>query len=270
MIIQIFSLLVLLFFTYYPTFIWMYDRWTAVDSYYSHGFLVPFVVAYLIFSKKAEIKNQVISSAPNGLVLFIAGIVIHLISRWLQVGFLSGFSLLPVFFGISLYLWGKSITRTISFPLAFSVFMIPFPLVIISNISLGLKLFAAQAAVWLVRNLGFKAIVQGSTIFMPHATLLVGDPCSGLRSLISLLALGALFAYFMKTTLIRKILLFLCSIPIAIISNILRITSMCAVAEIYGEDVALGSYHDISGVLLFIIAFILLLIMGRLLSAGRT
>ena len=266
---QALFLLGLLSITYYPAYIWMYQRWTSADSYYSHGFLIPIVVAYLFFVRRDEIKKAAVSSEISGLGIFIAGISIHLISRWLQVGFISGFSLIPVILGISLYLWGKPITRLMLFPFFFAGFMIPLPLVVIANLSLRLKLFATEASIRLIKKAGFQAIARGSTVIMPHSSLTVGDPCSGLRSLISLLALGALFAYFIKTTPLKKTLIFLSSIPIAIISNILRISSMCAVAEIYGEKTALGVYHDISGVLLFVVAFILLLSVGRVLSGRR-
>ncbi len=269
MIIKILSLLGILSVAYYPAFIWMYQRWTTADSYYSHGFLIPLISAYLIFVKRDEIKEGKPSSFPPGLPLFIAALLIHLASRWLQIGFVSGFSFILAVLGISLYLWGKEITRVILFPIFFLFFMIPLPLVVISNMSLKLKLLAAGSSVWLIKKIGFMAVERGSTIFMSRSSLTVGDPCSGLRSLIALLALGALFAYFIKTTRIRKFLIFLSSIPIALIANIFRISSMCAVAEIYGEEAALGAFHDISGVLVFIVAFIFLLSIGRLLSAGR-
>lgn len=269
MIFQIISLLILLALTYYPTFIWMEQRWTAADSYYSHGFLIPFVVAYLIFHRRNEFKSIALTSQPSGIGLLIIGILIHLISRWLQVGFISGFSLLLAILGISLYLWGKGLTRLLLFPIAFTFFMIPLPLVVISNLSLKLKIFAAEVSVGLVKKLGFMAVTRGSTIVLAHSTLTVGDPCSGLRSLISLLALGAIFAYFIKTTRRRKIIIFLCSIPIALLANIFRISSMCLVAEIYGEEIALGVYHNISGILLFILAFILLFLVGRLLGGSK-
>ena len=270
MIFRIFTLLFFLSLTYYPTLIWMYGRWSSADSYYSHGFLIPIVAFYIIYTKLKNLKAPLIQASFSGLALIISGLLIHLASRWLQVGFISGFSFLLVIFGITLFLWGKSITKYFFFPLSFIVFMIPLPLVIISNLSLKLKILAAQASVWVIQKIGFRAVVRGSTIFMPHSSLTVGDPCSGLRSLVALLALGSLFAYYIKTSPAKKVLIFLSSVPIAVLANIIRISSMCMVAEIYGEKFATGVYHDISGVFLFVIAFILLLIVGRLFSGRRT
>jgi exosortase len=250
-----------------PTFVSLTGRFLAADSYYSHGFLVPLVSAYLIWRKRKRLK-ELLPARPckSGLALLVGGLILHLISTLLKINFGSYFSLLIVLAGLALYLFGKRITRELIFPLTFLIFMIPLPSVIIIAVSFKMKVLAAQTASWTVNLIGIPTTRDGSTIYLPESFLLVGDPCSGLRSLISLLALGTVFTQFISGGLIRKITLFLSSIPIALISNVLRIISLLLVTHIYGERAALGFFHDLSGILVFIFAFIGLIIIMRFLK----
>ena len=94
----------------------------------------------------------------------------------------------------------------------------------------------------------------------------MGDPCSGLRSLISLLALGAIFTQFISGSIARKNILFLSAVPIALVSNVLRIIALLWVTYVYGERVALGFFHDLSGMLVFVIAFLGLITVTKVLK----
>jgi len=101
---------------------------------------------------------------------------------------------------------------------------------------------------------------------MRHAQVIVDDVCSGLRSLISLMALGSIFAYWMKSTMTKRGILFLTTVPIAILTNVFRVIFLSSVAEIWGVQYATGILHDISGFLVFALAFVLLYVMGRILE----
>ena len=252
--------------TYVPTFIWMWDRWFARDSYYSHGILIPFVTGFLIWQDRAELAAIKSKPSPWGLVLIIAGLFVHIISSLFRVYFSSGFSILIVLFGIVLYFFGVKVTRKILFPLAFLAFMMPLPLVIITNISIKMKFLAAQIAETILNSMGLMAVRDGSVIKMRHAYVIVDDICSGLRSLISLTALGSIFAYWMKGPMLKRILLFLSTIPIAIITNVARIIFLASISEIWGAEVASGFLHDLSGFMVFALAFALLFAVGRLLE----
>src|SRR3989338_739155 len=201
---------------YIPTLFWLWDRWFARDSYYSHGILVPFMTGYLIWQKRDILKGQSPVSSPWGIRLVAVGIFIHLASSYLKVYFTSGLSMLVVIAGIVLFLHGEKRFKTMAFPLAFLFFMIPLPMIVITNISFQLKLFAALIATNILNHLRLPAINEGSVIIMEHAHVIVDDVCSGLRSLISLTGLGTIFAYWMKGNLIKKGLLFVSTIPIAI------------------------------------------------------
>ena len=129
-----------------------------------------------------------------------------------------------------------------------------------------MKIIAAQLSSNLVKLLGISALRGGSTIYLPNGQLVVGDPCSGLRSVISLLAMGAIFTQLISGSVLKKNILFLSSVPIALISNVLRIIGLLWVTYVYGESVALGFFHDLSGMLVFVFAFLGLIAMTKVLK----
>lgn len=253
---------------YAPTFVLLGHKYLAADSYYSHGFLVPVVSVYLIWSKRKRIQSLLpgAQSSLPGLILLIAGLLLHLISTALSIEFGSYLSLPIVCAGLGLYLLGRRIFPVLLFPLAFLIFMLPLPNVIIIAISFKMKMLAAQAASWVVNMMGIPITRDGSTIYLPAGSLVVGDPCSGLKSLISLLALGVVFTQFTNASALKKNILCLMAIPIAVISNIFRIILLILAAHIYGEKAALGFFHDFTGLLVFAFAFIGLVAVVRLLK----
>lgn len=248
----------LLLLAYVPTLDWMWDRWWARDSYYSHGILVPFVSLFLLWSTKDQLKNIELKESPWGLPLIIAGIGLHLFSTLFRINFTSGFALLFVFIGLCLYFFGTALCRKIAFPLIFLIFMLPLPEVMITNMSFELKMMAAKLATSALNHMRIPAIQEGSLIQMRHAHVVVDDVCSGLRSLITLTALGSIFAYYLKGGAIKKTILFLSTIPIAVITNMARVIVLAVIAEIWGPELLEGFVHDATGFLVFIIAFILL------------
>jgi len=258
-----FALLIL---TYIPTLVWMKNRWFARDSYYSHGILIPFVVGYLLWTKRDILTRIPPVRHKLGIPLILTGLGIHMISSILRVYFTSGFSMLITLIGIILQFYGLTILKAISFPMFFLVFMVPLPEVAIVNISFRMKMFAAAVATDAIKGIGIRAIREGSVIRMPHAYVIVDDVCSGLRSLISLTALGSLFAYFFRGPLWKRLVLFLATIPIAVITNACRVIFLAFVAEVWGRETLSGFVHDASGFAIFIIAFILLTAMAKLLE----
>ena len=243
---------------YVPTFMWMWTRWWARDSYYSHGILIPFVTIFLIWQIKDELKAVPRQESPWAVWLIGLGIGIHLLSSLFRVYFTSGFSMLIVLVGLILYFYGWAVLKKILFPIFFLVFMLPLPEVLIINISFKLKLFAAQLATSVLNNLGILAIQEGSLIKMRHAQVVVEDVCSGLRSLISLGALGSIFAYWLKGSMAKKVFLFLTTIPIAIVTNMCRVVILSVISEVWGAEYATSIVHDITGFSVFALAFIML------------
>jgi exosortase len=244
----------------------MWDRWFAFGSYYSHGILVPFISALLVWQKRDLLKNIKVKPSSWGMVLFAAGIILHLLSILFRVYFTSGFSMIIVIAGFVLSVYGRKVLEEVLFPVVFLAFMVPLPLTAVIDISFPLKIFSAHMATVMLNVMNIPAVQQGSFIRMAHAEVVVEDVCSGLRSLIALMALGALFAYWMKSGKVQKTLLFFSSIPIALITNMLRIMVLAIISEFFGARYVAGLVDTTSGFFVFALAFLLLSEVEKLLE----
>ncbi len=265
-IIKLSIIFILLIIIYLPTFIWMIARFDAPDTYYSHGYLVPLISLALIYLKRDKLKVLKKDTSSLGLILIIASLALYVITLILDIGFMGGISFLITLTGLSFYLGGVNFTKEIWFPLFFLIFMVPLPRILVIHISFKMKLLAAKAGTFLINKLGIMASCNGSIIHLPNTVLTVGSPCSGLRSLIALLGLGTLFAYMADLPKAKKYLLFLVSIPLAFIGNILRITLLLWVAYKYGSETATGKFHDYSGYAIFVFTLLGLIGVNKLLQ----
>ncbi|MDD5069626.1 MAG: exosortase/archaeosortase family protein [Candidatus Omnitrophica bacterium] len=260
----IITLLVLVLF--YPTYYHLYGRFTSADSYYSHGVLVPFITLFLVWRRRKEIFNSTVKSSPMGLVVLIFGLLLYLASQQLQINFGSYLSIIFVISGLVLYLLGAEFFRKLLFPIGFLLFMMPLPRVMIIGISFKMKIMAAQLSTLVVNLMGLEAVREGSTIFFGNESLIVGDPCSGLRSLISFFALGALFIQFVDAKWFKKFILVLSTFPVAVISNMVRLVLLVLATHVYGQEFALGFFHDLTGVLVFVVGFFGLYFVSKVLG----
>ena len=246
----------LLSYAYYPVVDPLLDRFEARDSYYSHGYLVPFVTVYLIWRKRKELSTLTPQGSWWGLPLIILGFLVYVVSYFLEVNFTAYASFLIVIFSMVLFLGGWKVTRVLLFPLFFLIFMIPLPQVVILGISFEMKMLASEISSWLTNSIGIETSVSGSRIFYPGGFLWVGDPCSGLRSLISFLALGTVVVQLTSGKTWKKGILFVSVIPIALLSNVVRIFVLTLASYFYGSQIIDGFLHDFMGFVVFIGGFI--------------
>jgi exosortase len=251
---------------YIPTFAWMIDRWSAADTYYSHGFLVPFVSLFIVWLKRKNLSTMKVSPSQWGWLVLGFGVLVYLLSAVWRIYFTSGFSFLFVIVGLILLFLGTKQLKALWFPIAFLLFMLPLPMVAIANISFRLKIFAAQVSTAFINMIGVPAMREGSVIKTMHSYVVVEDPCSGIRSLIALIALGALMAYFSRLSKPKKIILFLTSIPLAVVTNIIRIIAVTLASEMYGAKFGSGVFHDTMGIVVFVLAFLGLLLVANILE----
>jgi len=237
---------------------------------FSHGFLIPIVSLYFVYERRKELSVLNPSTAWGGFGLIVFGILLLLLGNLATEYFTMRFSILVVLAGIILFLLGKEFYKTLLFPLVFLVFMIPIPSVLMDRITFPMQLFASEVAARSLYLIGIPVLREGNIIQMANTSLEVAEACSGIRSLISLLALSVVFAYFSQKETWKRILLVLSTFPIAIIANAARVTGTGILADHYGDKVAHGFFHGFSGWLLFVVAFVCLFVVGGLLSKIRT
>ena len=256
--------------SYHETLLWMYGRYISSESYYSHGFLVPFVTAYFIWKQRDRFGESTPGFSWTGFILIVVALLAHLLGTIIYVFSVSGLSIFVLIFGLSLFLTGPRITRIILFPLAFTIFMFPLPSAFISIISFPLKLFVAKSGAWIAGLTGIPVYLEGFYISIPAGTLLVGNPCSGLRSLITFLALGSILAYISPLSLWKRVSILFVSVPVAIVSNVIRVPVLIVISHYRGLEAAMpgGFWHDGSGIMVFVIGFVLLVCFTRMLEWG--
>lgn len=243
--------------------------WTMDDNY-SHGFLIPLISGYLIWCKKDTLSKISITPSNLGLILLIGSLAFFIITNLGAELFTMRFSMIMVILSSLVFLVGWKFTKILFLPVVYLIFMIPLPAIIWNKMAFPLKLFATKIAVSVINFLSIPVYREGNIIHLANTTLEVVDACSGLRSLISLLALSAAFALISEHSNIKKFILFLSAIPIAIFVNIVRLSGTAVMARHFGAQVAQGFLHEVSGILVFVFAFVILYIMHWLLLKFNT
>ena len=237
---------------------------------FSHGFLIPLVSFYFIYEKRKELSVLSPSGSWTGVVLLVFGILLLLLGNLATEYFTMRFSLLLVMGGIILYLLGKDYFKPLLFPLAFLIFMIPIPSILMDRITFPMQLFASKVAASALYLTGIPVLREGNVMLLANTSLEVAEACSGIRSLISLLALSVVFAYISQKATWKRVLLVLSTFPIAIIANAARVSGTGILAHYYGDKVAQGFFHGFSGWILFVVAFVCLFAVGGFLSKIKT
>jgi exosortase len=277
------------FFVYATVLVKLGGQWW-VDENYSHGLLIPFIIGYILWSERERLEAA--TKRPS-LVWGGALIVGALLMLWAGTAgaelFMQRTSLVVMLAGITIYLWGWHILRLALVPLLLLALAIPIPAIIFNQIAFPLQLFASRCAVWAMRAFDIPVLRQGNVIeLMPLNSsvtkkLEVVEACSGIRSLMTLMTLAVVFAYFThprgpgqqggglgaslkRYGTWRSAILVLSAVPIAIITNAGRVSGTGILARYYGTEVADGFFHEFSGWVVYVAAFLLLFALGWVLD----
>lgn len=254
---------------YGPVLAGMGADW-ARDDNYSHGFLVPFVSAYALWIHRQRLAELEWRPSCFGLGLIFLGVVALVLGEVGAEQFTKRVSFLIVIGGGILFLLGMPALRRLAFPYGYLFFMVPLPYIVYDSIAFPLKLMAARVATGVVLAMGIPIYAEGNVIYLESTTLQVADACSGIRSLVSLLALAAAFAYLTQRGKTSRWILTLAAIPIAIFTNMVRIVGTAFLTHYYGVEMAMGFFHEFAGLVVFGTALVMLFVLGLVLQrAGR-
>jgi exosortase A len=235
---------------YLPVLSDLVHTWAHSDDY-SHGFLILPVALYIIWDKRGLLAGATTVGSWVGLPAAVLSLMAYLFARAGEILTLASLSMIGFIAGTVLFLFGFRVLRFYLFPLLLLLFMIPVPAQIYSSLTFPLQLLVTKATAWLASSVGIPIYCEGNVIHHSRGTFEVVQACSGLRSIMALLAVGAVFGYFSLRSNIPRTILLVSAIPIAIAVNILRVFAMVAALHFLGIDLTLGTPHTILGIVLF-------------------
>jgi len=237
---------------------WIEDLW--IDPNYSHGLLVPFAAAWLAYQRRDRLAALVPRPAASALLIVLGGFLLLAFGLLAAELFVTRLSLLVLLTGLVAFILGYQYVRVLALPLVFLLFMVPLPALVLNAIALPLQLTASQVAITVLQGLGVPALREGNVILLPNVALEVVEACSGLRSLVSLAAMGVLVAALTLRGTSARVLLIASSIPVAVLTNGMRVSGTGMLAYYFGPGVANGFFHAFSGWVVFVVALVLLAI----------
>ncbi|WBF67453.1 exosortase/archaeosortase family protein [Desulfovibrio subterraneus] len=234
----------------------LFEQWSK-DPNYSHGFFVPVIAGWFAYRQWGAIRRTVVDPSLTGIAVMFGAMVL------LVLGFLSTeyltmrVSLVAMLAGLILYLFGRSAFREMRLPVLYLLLMIPLPYILYDAAAFPLKLIVANASVNMLKLLGFSVVREGNIILFPTLILEVADACSGLRSLMTLVTLAVTCSFLMLRTPLMRVLLVVASVPIAVVTNMLRVIVTGILAETISPELAEGVFHEMAGLGVFIMALLL-------------
>jgi exosortase D (VPLPA-CTERM-specific) len=246
--------------------------WLLTMPEYSHGILIPFTAAFLIWQRRDQIERMSFTGSWAGLALVLFGAALGVVGKLSTLFTLEHYSVVITLYGLVLALTGWRVFRLLWVPLLILLFMVPLPDFLYENLSAQLQLLSSRVGVWFIRLLGISVYLEGNVIDLGTYKLQVAEACSGLRYLFPLMTLGFLMAYFFKAAFWKRAFVFLSSIPITILMNSFRIGTIGVMVEHWGVQMAEGFLHEFQGWIVFMASGAIMVLEIMLLArigAGR-
>lgn len=235
----------------------------ANDDNYSHGFLIVPIALYFAWERRERLLSAPMSPSFLGLVGVVGSLAVLIAGVLGAELFFTRISIIGLIASTVLFTLGWQHLRILGFPIAFLLLMVPIPAIIFNQIAFPLQLLASRFGETALNVASIPVLREGNVIILAHTTLEVAEACSGIRSLVSLLTLGIVYGYFTDSRSWMRWLIAFATIPIAIVTNGMRVAGTGIAAHYYGAEVATGFFHDFSGWVVFIVAFALLFLLVR-------
>jgi len=245
------------------------------EEEYAHGPIILAAIIWLIWDRRQVLLEAAPSTAPiSGFTLLIFGLLAYLVGRSQEIGILEIGSIVPVLAGILLAMRGSRALLAMWFMLLFSVYLIPLPGIFVDAITGPLKQHVSTIAELILYKAGYPIARSGVVLTIGQYQLLVADACSGINSMFSLSAIGLLYLYLMRyKSWLHNGLILASLLPIAFCANIIRVLALVLITFHFGDAAGQGFLHGFSGMVLFIIALLVILlldsILRRIIKPGR-
>jgi len=238
------------------------------DPNFSHGFFVPLFSALVIWQERQKFSELPLRPSWSGLAIAALGMCILVVGQMGAELFLSRFSLLILLAGLVVLFCGWIYFRALMFPWAFLILMIPIPTVVFNQITFPLQLLASRVSGLILPLLGVPVLREGNVINLPAMALEVAEACSGIRSLMSLVALAIIYGYLMEKRLWVRWILAFASVPIAVAANSVRIIGTGLLVQYWDPEKAEGYFHASWGWIIFVISLLMLYALHGLITVS--
>ncbi|MDH3256803.1 MAG: exosortase/archaeosortase family protein [Nitrospinota bacterium] len=251
-------------FAYFQPMRWLIESW-IVNPYYQHGFVVALAAIAMTVYRIVKFKD---TGETNHLWIYFLGVSIVLYLTGIMTG-LNYLKTVPIFFtllSIAYLLSNHVPAHRLHFPLLFPILAVPIPF--LPEITAFLQFAMTGLSTGLLKIFGYEISSEGAMVYLPNATFLIGEPSSGIQSLIALSTLMIPIIYFTKTSSCKKIYLYFLIVPTAMLGNLMRIVALFIVANAYGATEAHAFWHDTGNIIFFIFTLILLFIPWYLIVFG--
>jgi exosortase len=235
------------------------------DPNYGHALLVPLFAAYILWREHARWGMVPVHGSDAGLAIMLLALGLLILGMLAAELFTTRISLLILVSGMIVFLAGWKMLRSIAFPVGYLAFMIPLPALVYYQLTFPLQLWASWLGAHGLVMLGVHTVRQGNLLILPNTTLEVVEACSGVRSLLSLLAAVVAYGYLAERSVGKRCLLVVVTIPVVILSNGLRLIATGILSFNFGEQVDSGSIHTLLGLAFFLLAFLSIILMHSLL-----
>ena len=253
---------------------WMVVRWadaTFSRGSYSLGWLIPLFSLFIVWRRRRELADAPSATDWRGVWVVLLGLLMHWAGMRSQQPRASLMGFVVLLWGIPFLLYGWSAAKRLIFPCAYLVFCIP--LNFLDSLTFPLRIWATVLSASVINGLGIAAQRSGTAIFSTAGggfSLDVADPCSGIRYMLVLSALTAAYANLAQRSLWKQWLLFAIVVPLAVAGNVSRIVLTAIAARLFGQEFAVGLYHNYSGLIVFGVAVLMMTCASRLLSSIPT
>jgi len=253
-------LLLLLAYLYSAVLARLVEQWWT-DPDFSHGFFVPAFSAFVIWQERKRLAALPVRPSWFGLAVIAGALAILIVGVLGAELFLSRSSLVLLLAGLAIYFLGWGWFRGVVFPWAFLFLMVPIPRIIYNQITFPLQFLASSLASSLLALVGVPVLREGNVIHLPTMSLEVVEACSGIRSLMSLVTLALIYGYLMEPRILRRGLLCIAAVPVAVAANGLRVMGTGLLGYYWNPDKAEGFFHTFSGWIIFVLSLGLLFLL---------
>lgn len=254
---------ILLAILYAPVFYNLYfgkTNWALED--FSHIYFILPISLFLVWQKRGLLKDLLQKRQDSTVRIFLSfsllliGVLIFIFGWRRGYDLISIFSLVPVLFGLTGYLYGSNAAKALSFPILYLFFLVPPPAVILDSITLPMRYGVSSVTESILGFFNYPITREGLLLSIGYKDLYMAPACSGFRSLITMLSLSLVYIYLIRAGVFKKLILAALITPLALIGNLARVIALCLITFYFGEEAGQGFFHNFSGIVIFMITIL--------------